>query len=156
MKTFLEDLFQINDPGRLAGLKRIFGDGGSEVAGLRILAALGVTISDQVKSIPYKIVAYLHGRKISNGKTGNIAAVLRHAAMVKEKSSGELSFDKRFDSMVACRDLRSLKTHIIRIIPFLDDYSVDYEILLRDLIEWSSIVRDRWIETYYQAGMNHE
>ena len=155
MKDFISKLFQITDPGRLAALKRIFGTGGSEVEGLKILAGLGVKVSDSIESIPYKIVSYIYGRKIPNEKVGNIANSFHHAAFIKEKGAkenGKLSFDSRFDALLASRDYTALKNHLIKISPFLDEHSIDYEILLRDLITWSPDVRDRWIETYYQPG----
>jgi len=153
-KEFIVRLDSIKDPGRLAGLKRVFGSGGAEIAGLKTLAQLGVTIADHTGSIPYKIVAYMHGRGIANEKTGSIAKVLHAAAMLKEKGaseSGELSFDKRFDALVACRDYHTLKVHLIQVIPFLDEHHVDYALFLDDLKNWSASIRDKWIETYYQA-----
>jgi CRISPR-associated protein Cse2 (CRISPR_cse2). len=153
-KDFLNSLFQIQDPGRLANLKRIFGSGGSEIGGLKILAQLSVKVSDQVESIPYKTIAFIYGRKIPNAEVGNIASSLRHAARIKEAGSDTskgLSFDKRFDMLVSSRNYVTLKDHLIRIIPFLDEYPINYEYLLKDLLNWSADTRDKWIESYYQS-----
>lgn len=152
-KEFLSKMFKIEDSGRLAAMRRLFGHGGSEIEGLKILARLGVRVSDPVESMPYKIVAYIYSRKVPNEKAGNLAATMHRAALAKEGSSedGELSFDRRFDTLVASRDCDHIKSHLIKIMPLFEEHPIDYDLLLRDLIEWSSEVRDRWIETYYQA-----
>jgi hypothetical protein len=153
-KEFVRRLTQIKDPGRLAGLKRIFGRGGSEISGLKILAQLGVAVSDEIGSIPYKIVGYIYGRGISHATSGSIVRVFRTAALAKEfgfSDKGELSFDRRFDAMVACRGYQNLQIHLVKIIPFLDDRSLDLALLLDDLLNWSQPIRDKWIELYYQS-----
>lgn len=152
-KDFLDRLFQIQDPGRLANLKRIFGSGGSEIGGLKILAQLGVEVSNPIESIPYKIIAFIYGRKIPNAEVP-FANTLRHAARIKEAGSDTskgLSFDKRFDMLVSSRNYVTLKDHLIRVIPFLDEYPINYEYLLKDLLNWSDDTRDKWIESYYQS-----
>jgi len=153
-KEFVGRLTQIKDPGRQAGLKRIFGKGGSEIPGLKILAQLGVAISDETGSIPYKIVGHIYGRGITHAASGSIARVFRTAAIAKEfglSDKGELSFDKRFDAMVACRGYQNLQNHLVKIVPFLDDRSLDLELLLDDLLNWAQPIRDKWIELYYQV-----
>lgn len=153
--AFLKRLELIDDRASMAGLRRVFSKGPAVVSGFKILAQLGVPVSDTKERFPYLFLGHLHGSGIPDTENGYFPRILRVCALEKEPEKNPyeeaFTFDRRFDSMVASMTYNRLQTHLVESVPFIADKAVDRSCLLRDLQNWSQKVRDRWIEIYYQT-----
>lgn len=153
--AFLNRLWGIKDSGRLADLKRIFSNGPGATEGLRILAQLGVPISEEEKSFPYLFAGYLHGVGVQHKANEPFPRVLREVAIDKEPSKNPhedtYPLDRRFDTLVASATYDRLRSHLVKLVPYVSEREIDYEPLLRNLRNWSRKTRDKWIEVYYQT-----
>jgi CRISPR type I-E-associated protein CasB/Cse2 len=156
-KEFLAGLMSIkHDNGKMANLRRVLNSDASRIKGLSILASLGVPVSSEHESIPYKIAAVIFARQKPDTMSydaPNFGNTLKRAAYKKwDRTDNGHPFDKRLDALVSATSIESLiLNHIVRTVTIVDDTSVNYERLINDLIAWEtdSSVRNRWIEGYY-------